>query len=189
MQNHNLSKTPKLILSLLILSLYPLSLHARSYVLILSQDDLKDIATSDDDSSLHDSSDWDEFGDSESKPDDELDPGTWRPIFEPDSTFPTATTNTNPDSTYYSGVLKMLSAITGGERRLMEEAAAEIEAAAAEGNPHAQSVLGFLYGIGMMQERNKGKAFLHHHFAAEGGNTQSKMALAYTYLRQEVTKP
>ena len=69
----------------------------------------------------------------------------------------------------------------------MEEAAAEIETAAKEeGDPHARSVLGFLYGMGMMRERNKAKAFLNHYFAAEGGNAQSMMALAYTFSRQDV---
>lgn len=88
---------------------------------------------------------------------------------------------------YYSVVQKMMWAVSGGEVRMMEEAAAEIEAAAVVGNPHAQSVLGFLSGLGQMKERNKAKAFLYHHFAAEGGNMQSKMALAYTYSRQDVS--
>lgn len=70
----------------------------------------------------------------------------------------------------------------------MEEAVAEIEELAMEkGNPHAQSVLGFLYGLGQIKERNKAKAFLYHYFAAEGGNSQSKLALAYTYYRQHVS--
>ncbi|KAJ1437785.1 Tetratricopeptide-like helical domain superfamily [Sesbania bispinosa] len=62
----------------------------------------------------------------------------------------------------------------------------EIEAAAESGYPAAQSVLGFLWGMGLLRERSKGKAFLYHHFAAEGGNMQSKMALAYTYTRQDM---
>ena len=71
---------------------------------------------------------------------------------------------------------------------MTEEAAAEIETEAnTKGDPHARSVLGFLYGMGMMRERNKAKAFLNHYFAAEGGNAQSMMVLAYTYSRQDVS--
>ncbi|KAK2664539.1 hypothetical protein Ddye_003113 [Dipteronia dyeriana] len=35
-----------------------------------------------------------------------------------------------------------------------------------------------------MRERNEAKALMYHHFAAQGGSFQSKMALAYTYYRQ-----
>ncbi|WCJ30483.1 ERAD-associated E3 ubiquitin-protein ligase component HRD3A [Euphorbia peplus] len=75
----------------------------------------------------------------------------------------------------------MLVAASGGEVRVMEEAVGEIEEAAKAGNCHAQSVLG------LMRERNKGKSFVYHHFGADGGNMQSKMALAYTYSRQDVS--
>ena len=82
--------TKDLILSLLILSLYPLSLTARPFVFILSQDDLKDATPSSYDSppdptTPHYSSEWDEFGsesDSPHKSEDELDPGSWRLIFD-----------------------------------------------------------------------------------------------------------
>ena len=84
-------------------------------------------------------------------------------------------------------VRKILAAATDGEVRMMEEAAAEIEAAAEAGNAHAESVLGFLYGQGQARERNKAKALLYHLFASEGGNMQSKMTVAYTYLRQDVS--
>ncbi|KAF8028545.1 hypothetical protein BT93_E1234 [Corymbia citriodora subsp. variegata] len=80
----------------------------------------------------------------------------------------------------------MMAAASSGEGRLMEEAVAEFEASTAAGYAHAQSALGFLYGTGQMRERSKGKAFLYHHFAAEGGNMQSKMALAYSYMRQDM---
>ncbi|CAL1354552.1 unnamed protein product [Linum trigynum] len=173
----------------LLLSVYPLSLVARPFVLVLSQDDLKDVSTtpadSDDLSSSESQSEWDEFGDSDSKPDHQLDPGSWRPIFEPDSSSSAAANGEMAG--YYEVVEKMLSAVTNGEIRLMEEAAAEIEAAATEkGNPHAQSLLGFLFGMGQMREMSKAKAFLYHHFAAQGGSLQSKMALAYTYSRQDM---
>lgn len=180
--------THKLLFSLLILSLYPLSLYSRPFVLVLSQDDLKDTSSSPDDDpanvGLADSSEWDEFGDSESKPEEELDPGSWRPVFEPDSAY--SDPKTEEEVLYYSGVSKMIAAVSSGDPRAMEEAASEIEAAAAGGNPHAQSALGFFYQLGMARERNKGKAFMYHYFAADGGNMQSKMALAHTYSRQDM---
>lgn len=157
-------------------SLLLLSATARPFVLVLSKDDLKDTPPSDDDASA-DSSDWDEFGESETQSEEELDPGSWRPIVD---------SSGNTSSLYFSAVRSMISAATTGDPRLMEEAASEIEAAAAAGSQHAQSALGFLYGTGCTKEQSASKAFLYHHFAAEGGNKQSKMALAYTYLRQEM---
>jgi len=74
-----------------------------------------------------------------------------------------------------------------GHPALIEEGAAEIAAVAETGHPAAQSVLGFLWEMGLLRERSKGKAFLYHHFAAEGGNMQSMMALAYKYTRQDVS--
>ncbi|KAL3748991.1 hypothetical protein ACJRO7_010129 [Eucalyptus globulus] len=167
---------------LLLLSLYPLSLAARPFFLILTQEDLKEVAAAPPDELL-DSADWDEFGDSESRPEEELDPGSWRPMFE--SGEPPAA-GSEPEELYYSGVSKMMAAASSGEGRLMEEAVSEFEVSAAAGYAHAQSALGFLHGTGQMRDRSKGKAFLYHHFAAEGGNMQSKMALAYTYMRQDM---
>ncbi|KAK0586577.1 hypothetical protein LWI29_009094 [Acer saccharum] len=168
--------TQRLILSLLIITLYPLSIQARPFILVLSQDDIKDSPASPDD----DLADWEEFGDSETKPDENLDPGSWSPIFEP---------GMDPDEPYqgyYSTVSKMMAAASAGESRVMEEAVSEIEAVSGGGDPNARSLLAFLYGMGMTRERNKAKAFLYHHFATEGGNIQSKMALAYSYLRQDM---
>ncbi|CAN6890310.1 unnamed protein product [Brassica oleracea] len=45
--------------------------------------------------------------------------------------------------------------------------------------------MSFVYGMGMKREKSKSKSFLHHNFVAEGGNMQSKMTLAFTYLRQD----
>lgn len=177
------------VFSLLIFSLFFVSLYARPYVLFLSQEDLKDAANppedSPSDSTHHDSAEWDEFGDSDThKSDEELDPGSWRPIFEPDSSA--ADPGSEADAQYYSGVSKMIRAVSSGEVNLMDEAAKEIEAAVSVGQPHARSVLGFLNGAGQMRERNKAKAFMYHYFAADGGNMQSKLALAYTYFKQDV---
>ncbi|CAF2105336.1 unnamed protein product [Brassica napus] len=46
--------------------------------------------------------------------------------------------------------------------------------------------MSFVYGMGMKREKSKSKSFLHHNFVAEGGNMQSKMTLAFTYLRQDM---
>ncbi|KAF5730305.1 ERAD-associated E3 ubiquitin-protein ligase component HRD3A [Tripterygium wilfordii] len=185
-------KCTQSLLLILLLCLCPLTLYARPFVLVLSQDDLKDGPTASSDPADADSTssgDWDEFDDSDSTSEEDLDPGSWRSILEPDVVSYSGADPgvVEPDAAdYYSGVQNMLEAVNLGEVRLMEEATTEIEAAAAAGNPHAQSVLGFMYGMGQMKERNKAKAFLHHHFAAEGGNMHSKMALAYTYLRQDM---
>lgn len=168
------------ILSLLVFSFVELSVHARPVVLVLSNDDLN---SGGDDNGVGESSDFDEFGESEPKSEEELDPGSWRSIFEPDDSTVQAA---SPQ--YYSGLKRILSAASEGNFRLMEEAVDEIEAASSAGDPHAQSIMGFVYGIGMMREKSKSKSFLHHSFAAAGGNMQSKMALAFTYLRQDVSK-
>ncbi|KAG5536079.1 hypothetical protein RHGRI_023759 [Rhododendron griersonianum] len=175
-----------LLLAIVLLYLLPLSAIARPFVLVLSQDDLIDAppSTTEDDSS----SEWDEFGDSNTKPED-LDPGSWRPIFEPTAADPAAASvyeNEEEEALFYSGITNMVSSVSSGEPRLVEEAASEIEASASGGYPHAQSALGFLYNSGMTREWNRAKAFMYHYFAAKGGNMQSKMVLAYTYSRQDM---
>ncbi|KAK4487708.1 hypothetical protein RD792_005631 [Penstemon davidsonii] len=174
----------QLSLFLLLLAYLPLSTLGRPFVLVLSQDDLSDPTAPPN----HDdaTTDFDDFPDSESKPDSVLDPGSWSPIFEPDHSFKNPNPSPNELNHYYNAVGKMVEAARKGEVGVMEEAVAEIEAAAEAGKPHGQSVMGFIYGMGMVKERSKAKSFLHHCFAAQGGNMQSKMALAYTYYRQEM---
>ncbi|KAF8398981.1 hypothetical protein HHK36_014846 [Tetracentron sinense] len=176
-------KAHSLFFLLLLFSPLPLSASAPPYVRVISKDDLNPPSSTDDDSTADDSSEWEEFGDSDNKSEDELDLGLWRPIFELDSV---SDPKSEEEVLYYSGVGKMVSSATSGNTTLMEEAASEIEAAAIGGFPHAQSALGFLYGTGQLRERNKEKALLYHHLAAQGGNMQSKMALAYTYFRQDM---
>ncbi|KAL3529127.1 hypothetical protein ACH5RR_008449 [Cinchona calisaya] len=192
MRNRNL-KFIKLSYVLLLLGFLPLSTIARPFVLVLSQDDLnlKDPTADPTSDSDPTDSDFDDFIDSESKPDYQLDPGSWTPIFEPsseDGEEEVAEANNGEDfnSIYYLGVKKLVTAASRGDERGVAEAATEIEAAAAAGHSHSRSVMGFLYGMGIMRERNKAKAFLQHYFAAEVGNMQSKMALAYTYYRQDM---
>ncbi|KAL6977881.1 hypothetical protein U1Q18_026664 [Sarracenia purpurea var. burkii] len=121
-------RTVNFILALLLLSLLALSATARPFVLVLSPDDLIDAPafTADDDDSS--TSEWDEFGDFDAKP-EELDPGLWRPIFEPDSTA--VDPETEEEALYYSGVANMVVAVSSGEPWVMDEAASEIEMALA----------------------------------------------------------
>lgn len=185
--------------SLLILSFFSIffSVSARRFVLVLSQDDIKEVSSGDDSSSSsdpipHDLANWDEFGDSDNlKSDEELDPGSWRPIFEPDSSSVSVNERKKSESNdfYYSAVSKMVTASSSGDVVLMEEAAAEIEAASTDGHSHSRSLLGFLHDMGFVRERSKAKAFLYHYFAAQSGSMQSKMALAYTYSKQDVWFP
>ncbi|KAL3512171.1 hypothetical protein ACH5RR_024888 [Cinchona calisaya] len=206
MRNRN-PKFIELSYVLLLLYLLPLSTIARPFVLVLSQEDLnfKDLAATDATSDADPTdADFDDFMDSEAKPDYQLDPGSWSPIFEPGSNnFPyfnssdyeeeeeqqeqeVAENREDLDSIYYFGVRKMVRAASRGDERAVAEAATEIEMAAAAGHSHSQSVMGLLYEMGIMRERSKAKAFLQHYFAAESGNMQSKMALAYTYYRQDM---
>ncbi|CAH9106876.1 unnamed protein product [Cuscuta europaea] len=171
--------------ALLLLLLFPIATLGRQFVLVISQDDLKDLGTDPTAAIETDSaeSEFDDFIDSDAKPDHELDPGSWSPIFESGQG---RISQDEQETAYYLSARKMVTASSRGDARAMEEIGSEMEAIAAEGYPHAQSVMGFLYGMGMVREKNKAKSLLYHHFAAEGGNMQSKMALAYAYTRQEM---
>ncbi|XP_074310777.1 ERAD-associated E3 ubiquitin-protein ligase component HRD3A [Silene latifolia] len=182
------NNSPPLLL-LILLFLLPLHTFAkRPYVLVLTQDDLRDTPDSNA-ASDSDSSEWDEFGDSESDSDsslssssDDLNSGSWRPVLEPEPESESV-----PDrGLYYSGLSKLIDAVSSSDVMMMQEASSEIETAAKGGDPHARSVLGFLYQLGIGRERDQAKAFLYHHFAASGGNLHSKMALAHTYARQHM---
>jgi SEL1 protein len=87
---------------------------------------------------------------------------------------------------YAIGVRMMFQGVSEGEPQVLSEAIRHLQADADQGNAHAQSTLAFLLGIGYGTEQSNPKAFLLHHFAAEGGNFQSKMALAYSYSRQQM---
>uniref|UniRef100_A0A0D6R345 DOD-type homing endonuclease domain-containing protein n=1 Tax=Araucaria cunninghamii TaxID=56994 RepID=A0A0D6R345_ARACU len=130
-----------------------------------------------------DSGEWDEFGDTENSSEDELDPGSWRNILEETRNRENISAE---DRLYISGVNKMMFAVGEGNPDLLKEAIEDFQPAADSGHAHAQSTLGFLYASGCGVEQSNAKAFLYHHFAAEGGNLQSKMALAYTYYRQQI---
>ncbi|KAL8139717.1 hypothetical protein V2J09_005738 [Rumex salicifolius] len=179
-----------IILSLLLFLSFlsvPISAVSRPFVLVLSQDDLIDSAVPESNSAdgTGDSSEWDEFGDADSKPEEELDPGSWRPVLETESSA-NFDPKTQEDALYYSSLSKLVKAVSFGDPRLMDEASSEIEAAATAGDSNARSVLGFLHQMGIGRERDSAKAFLYHYFAAEKGNLQSKMAVAHTYARQHM---
>lgn len=170
----------KIIESMLIFSLYMHSVQAQSFVITLSDDSFN---SSFDDNGIDEYSDLDEFGESELNPEQELDPGSWRPIFEPNNSIVDSTL-----TQYYSGLQKIISAASEGNTRLMEEAVNELDACGSAGDPQAQSMMGFIYGMGITRETDGSKSFLQHQLAADGGNMQSKMALAFRYIRQDVSK-
>ncbi|CAI9786898.1 unnamed protein product [Fraxinus pennsylvanica] len=180
----------KLFFVFLLIAVHPITICARSMVLVLPLDDLSDAISAPDDADGS-YSDSDEFNDSGPEPGSVVDPGSWSDIFESPACVNGTSIINNEDNKDYDGAYcealrKMLEVGSGGGYRVMEEAVSEIEAAAAAGHPHAQSVIGFWYNMGMTRELSQAKAFLYHSFAAEGGNLQSKMALAYTYYRQEM---
>lgn len=80
----------------------------------------------------------------------------------------------------------MVEGLSNGELSVLNEAIRGLQSVAENGNVHAESTLAFLYASGSGVQQSDAKAFLYHHFAAHGGNLQSKMALAYSYSRQQV---
>jgi SEL1 protein len=125
----------------------------------------------------------------------DLDPGSWKTIAEDyaniegrkDSgvySFPMSMAS--EDLLYIEGVRKMLDSASYGDPDTLSDAVSRIREAAEDGHAHAQSTMAFLYGNGIGVEHSDAKAFLYHYFAAEGGNFQSKLALAYGYFRQQV---
>lgn len=130
-----------------------------------------------------DFNEWDEFGDSDDLRDEDLDPGSWRQMLAQEQ----VEGGSNRDDVQYArGVRKMVDGIGDGDPDVLKEAVQDLQVAADRGHPHAQSTLGFLHGSGYGMDKDDAKAYLYHYFAAEGGNFQSKMALAYSYSRQQV---
>ncbi|WZY76810.1 hypothetical protein YC2023_023194 [Brassica napus] len=154
-----------------LLSAHFLALHssrpAQYFILNFSDEDFHNGF---DNNSTKEDSDYENFGQKEPKPDQELDPGSWRPVLElNDSVVDPALT------LYYSALKKMVSAASKGNVSLMEEAVTEVNASASAGDPPAQSVMGFVYGMGMTREANGTKSFQQHQLAAERGNMQLRL--------------
>jgi SEL1 protein len=162
----------------------------RPFVLVLSGEDfLKDPAVhpslpsadSDDDDG------WDDFADDSPAADPLLSPSSWAPLLDPTISPPSGDETDSPaDALFVAGAREMLSAASDGDDAAFTTAAAQIEASAEAGHPGAQSALAFLTGAGMTRPASRSLAFLLHKFAADAGDLQSKMALAYSYFRQEV---
>jgi SEL1 protein len=180
----------------IVVSLVRPAAAVRPFVLVLSVDDfLKD-------SSAHpslpsadsagadadaDADEWDDFADDSPAADPLLSPSSWVPLLDPTSSPPSGDEPDSPaDSLFVAGARAMLSAASEGDEVAFVTAAAQIEAAATAGHPGAQSALAFLSGAGMTRPASRSRAFLLHKFAADAGDLQSKMAIAYSYFRQEM---
>lgn len=166
----------------------PLLVSARrsnkKFILLVSDEDGKKSVQDEPDSSedAEESPDWDEFGDLEEARAEDLDPGSWRRYLEDQQPEEMGI----DESLYQNGVQEMFLAFRGGDPAILEAAVRKFQEAADKGNPHAQSTLAFLYGCGSGVEQSDVKSFLYHSFAAEGGNFQSKLALAYSYFRRQM---
>jgi SEL1 protein len=137
-----------------------------------------------------DADEWYEFADDDSPTTDPLlSPSSWVPFLDP--TTSSASDDGKPDSPFdalfVAGARAMISAASSGDDGAFSTACAQIEAAAAGGHPGAQSALAFLSGAGMTRPVSRSRAFLLHKLAADAGDLQSMMALAYFYFRQEVS--
>jgi TPR repeat protein len=115
----------------------------------------------------------------------EVDPGAWKAVYElPMGDVKAKAIQGEADAMYVLGLKHLLGGV--GVRRDAVLGVELIMKAAAQGHEHAQSALAFLQDHGYGVERDDARSFLNHHFAANGGSYQSKMALAYNYVRQQV---
>lgn len=114
------SRHKKLALSVFIISLHIHRVQGQYIVLNFSDDDFH---SGFDNNSTNEYSDSDEFVQSESKSEQELDPGSWRPIFEPDDSVVVNAALTR----HYSGLQKILLAASEGNTMLMKEAVTELD--------------------------------------------------------------
>ncbi|KAG2553219.1 hypothetical protein PVAP13_9KG434300 [Panicum virgatum] len=175
-------------------SLVRLAAAVRPFVLVLSVDDfLKDssahpsLPSADSAGADTDADEWDDFADDSPAADPLLSPSSWVPLLDPTSSPPSGDEPDSPaDSLFVAGARAILSAASEGDDVAFVTASAQIEAAAAAGHPGAQSALAFLSGAGMTRPASRSRAFLLHKFAADAGDLQSKMAIAYSYFRQEM---
>ncbi|XP_037452094.1 ERAD-associated E3 ubiquitin-protein ligase component HRD3-like [Triticum dicoccoides] len=180
-----------LLLAVLTVSaLLPRAAAVRPFVLVLSGEDfLKDPSGAHPSlpSADGDSEDWDDFADDSPATDPLLSPSSWIPLLDPTTPSPSGDQPDPPsDALFVAGVRAMISAASSGDEAAFSTASAQIDAAAAGGHPGAQSALAFLSGAGMARPVCRSRAFLLHKFAADAGDLQSKMALAYAYFRQEM---
>ncbi|VAI07556.1 unnamed protein product [Triticum turgidum subsp. durum] len=180
-----------LLLAVLTVSaLLPRAAAVRPFVLVLSGEDfLKDPSGAHPSlpSADGDSEDWDDFADDSPATDPLLSPSSWIPLLDPTTPSPSGDQQDPPsDALFVAGVRAMISAASSGDEAAFSTASAQIDAAATGGHPGAQSALAFLSGAGMARPVSRSRAFLLDKFAADAGDLQSKMALAYAYFRQEM---
>ncbi|CAI6010694.1 unnamed protein product [Closterium sp. NIES-65] len=116
-----------------------------------------------------------------------LDPGSWRTAVEmPLADVRRRAEQGDAEALWALGVKRLVGAGgRGGVARDIPKALLLLERSAEKGFPHAHSALGFLHASGYGVPLNQVKAFLHHTFAANGGSVHSKMALAFSHLRQQ----
>ncbi|CAI7788393.1 unnamed protein product [Closterium sp. NIES-54] len=116
-----------------------------------------------------------------------LDPGSWRTAVEmPLADVRRSAEQGDAEALWALGVKRLVGAGgRGGVARDISKALMLLERSAEKGFPHAHSALGFLHASGYGVPLNQVKAFLHHTFAASGGSVHSKMALAFSHLRQQ----
>ncbi|CAI5513165.1 unnamed protein product [Closterium sp. Naga37s-1] len=116
-----------------------------------------------------------------------LDPGSWRTAVEmPLADVRRRAEQGDAEALWALGVKRLVGAGgRGGVARDIPKALLLLERSAEKGFPHAHSALGFLHASGYGVPMNQVKAFLHHTFAASGGSVHSKMALAFSHLRQQ----
>jgi SEL1 protein len=135
-----------------------------------------------------DTDELDDFTDDSPTADLLLSPSSWVPFLDQTST--SSASDNEPDTTadtlFVACTGTMISAASTGDDVAFATVAVQIKVVAVEGNPGAQSALAFLSGAGMTRLASRSLAFLLHKFTTGTGDLQSKMALAYSYLRQEV---
>ncbi|KAJ4750823.1 ERAD-associated E3 ubiquitin-protein ligase component HRD3 [Rhynchospora pubera] len=160
------------LLLLLLLSLLRFTVAVRPFVLVISNEDLIKDYSSD---SLPSESEWDDFS-----PPSASFADPWLSVLDPSSS------DLSTSDEFSSSLSDLIAAFSSGDPAAASAAAAQIAAEASDGAPAAQSVIGFLYGAGVLRTPDKARHFMYHSFAADGGDLHSKMALAYSYFRQEM---
>uniref|UniRef100_A0ACD5W4W0 Uncharacterized protein n=3 Tax=Avena sativa TaxID=4498 RepID=A0ACD5W4W0_AVESA len=184
-----LHRRPLLLAVVAVADLLPRAAAVRPFVLVLSGGDfLKDASGAHPSlpSGDGDADDWDDFADDSPATDPLLSPSSWVPLLDPSTPSPSDDEPDSPsDALFVVGARAMISAVSTGDDAAFSTASAQIEAAAAGGHPGAQSALAFLTGAGMTRPVSRSRAFLLHKFAADAGDLQSMMALAYSYFHQE----
>ncbi|MCO5608676.1 hypothetical protein L7F22_062890 [Adiantum nelumboides] len=179
--------------------------NQRKFVLIFNDQDARKAgreslnaetsSASSDDAGQEASDENDDFNDADDFIVEDLDPGSWKTIAEgyangepSEEKGEESASMAAAQALYIAGVRKLLDAVSIGDPDGLAESVDHFQQAAEEGHAHAQSTLAFLHRSGIGVEHSGAKAFLYHSFAANSGNFQSKLALAYSYFRQQMNE-